>query len=72
MALLSDEDRAAAQLVSEIRSGRFSEAESDLKLAELRKILLHPRLVDLMFYEKPELSDEEVVRRAREYRPFEL
>ncbi|WP_133259850.1 hypothetical protein [Streptacidiphilus pinicola] len=72
MSQLSDEDQIAVRLVAEIWSGAFSELESDEKLVELRKNLIDPGLVDLMFHEKPVLSDEDVVRRAREYRPFAL
>lgn len=51
-----------------------SEPESRLRerMDELKVILGCPHVADLIFWEPPGLSDEEVVERALAYRPIAL
>lgn len=67
-----DRFRRALDLVAEIRSGTLDDEACDRKIEELREFHPHPRWVALMFSEIPDLTDEEVVHRAFEYRAIEL
>ncbi|MFF7283998.1 hypothetical protein [Streptomyces griseorubiginosus] len=48
------------------------EGEEDRVVEELKSSVLHPRVTDLIFYNVPELTAEEVVDKALAYRPIEL
>ncbi|MFF1718901.1 bacteriocin immunity protein [Streptomyces sviceus] len=48
------------------------EEEEDQIVAELKSSVLHPRVTDLIYYNTPKLTAEEVVERALAYRPIEL
>ena len=62
----------ALQLIRQLRDPRLPDEASGPLFDELERLLVYPRVVNLMFFEDPELSDEEVVERALEYKPFEL
>lgn len=75
MLKLGDEAQRKEQaliLVRALRYGRIPDEEVGEKIAELERLIPTPHWVDLMFHQIPDLSDEEVVDRAMEYRPFEL
>jgi hypothetical protein len=70
---ISDEQRArAVELVEMIRSPISSDEESAAFTAELKRLIPHPAWDDVLFWHKPELSDEEAVDEALRYRPFAL
>jgi len=48
------------------------EEEEDQIIDELKSCVLHPRVTDLIYYNTPKLTAEEVVERALAYRPIEL
>lgn len=48
------------------------EGEEDQVVEELKSSVLHPRVTDLIFYNIPKLTAEEVVDTALAYRPIEL
>lgn len=62
----------ALQLIRQLRDPRLPDEASGPLFDELERLLVYPRVVNLMFFEDPELSDEEVIDRALEYKPFEL
>jgi hypothetical protein len=72
MALDAAERARALHLVRELRDPRLPDESADGLLAELERLLAFPRITDLLFYEDPELSDEEVIEKALENRPIEL
>ncbi|GIF44236.1 hypothetical protein BC793_13612 [Actinoplanes xinjiangensis] len=45
------------------------EAGAEL-LDELKKILLYPRVSDLLFWRTPELTEDEAIDEALQYQPF--
>jgi hypothetical protein len=60
----------ALQLIRQLRDPRLPDQASDALLVELERLLSFPRITDLLFFEDPELSDEEVIARALQNRPF--
>ncbi|MGW2937137.1 hypothetical protein ACWDA7_36075 [Streptomyces sp. NPDC001156] len=65
--------RRAVPLIAAIRSGELKTEECDAKIAELRELYpYYPRWLDLLFWESAELSDEEVMLKALEYRAVAL
>ncbi|MEX1653958.1 hypothetical protein ABZ960_12360 [Streptomyces pseudovenezuelae] len=48
------------------------EEEEDRLVDDLKSSVLHPRVTDLIYYNTPKLTAEEVVDRALAYRPIEL
>jgi hypothetical protein len=72
MALDSAGHERALQLIRELRDPALPDESADMLLTELERLLSYPRVSDLLFYVSPELSDEEVVAKALEYKPFAL
>lgn len=65
--------RRAVPLIAVIRSGELETEECDAKVAELREPYpYYPRWLDLLFWESVDLTDEEVILKALEYRPIAL
>lgn len=62
----------AIEIVREVRYGGLPDEEASAKLDELEQLIPHPRWVDLLYYQDPELSDEAAVDAALAYRPFAL
>ncbi|MEV7906894.1 hypothetical protein [Streptomyces anulatus] len=60
------------RLVTSIMEVRGSEEEVDEMLDLLRKNVPDPNVSDLIYYADPELTAEQVVDAAMEYRPFAL
>ncbi|MGW4286417.1 hypothetical protein ACWEIK_05735 [Streptomyces sp. NPDC004673] len=65
--------RRAVPLIAEIRSGELRTEDCDAKIAELQELYPYcPRWLDLLFLESADLTDEQVMEKALEYRPFAL
>jgi hypothetical protein len=70
---ITEEQRARAlELVEMIRSTVYSDEEAEGLLAELNRIIPNPQWGSLLFWHKPDLSDEEAVEEALKYRPIAL
>ena len=67
---VSQRRERALVLVRAFRRGNMSDEDTVERLADLERLIPTPQWLDLMFQEKPELSDEEVVDRALAYRPL--
>lgn len=72
MALGGAERERALQLIRQLRDPRLPDESADALLTELERLLAFRRITDLLFYEDPELSDEEIVEKALKKRPLEL
>ncbi|ALV36167.1 bacteriocin immunity protein [Streptomyces sp. CdTB01] len=59
-------------MVQQLIDARLPEDEEDRLVAELKASVLHPRVTDLIYYNTPKLTAEEVVDEALSYRPIEL
>ncbi len=71
--MATEEQREGAlELVRVLRHGRLPDDEVGTKIADLERLILNPRWVDLIFNQVLDLSDEAVVEAALEYRPFAL
>ena len=62
----------AIEIVRDIRYGRLPDDQASAKLDELEHLIPHPQWADLLFYQDPELTDEQAVDTALAYRPFAL
>jgi hypothetical protein len=62
--------REATDLIDRLRSHTLSEAELSAVVVRLTKLLPDPHFMRYAVDHTPELSVEEVVRKAFEYRPF--
>lgn len=60
------------RMVQLLIDARLPEEEEDRIVDELKSSVLHPRVTDLIYYNNPKLTAEEVVDRALAYRPIEL
>lgn len=68
----TDRSRALA-LIQELRDPSRTDEESLVpKMLELERLVRCPHVSDLLFHHQPELTDEEVLSKALEYRPFAL
>lgn len=52
--------------------GNLPEESEDRLVEELKSSGRHPRVTDLIYYNTPKLTAEEVVERVLSYRPIEL
>lgn len=59
-------------MVQQLIDADLPEEEEDQLVEELKSSVLHPRITDLIYYNTPKLTAEEVVDRALTYRPIEL
>jgi hypothetical protein len=59
-------------MVQLLIDARLTEEEEDRIVNELKSSVVHPRVTDLIYYNTPKLTAEEVVDRALAYRPIEL
>ncbi|MER8012297.1 bacteriocin immunity protein [Streptomyces sp. NPDC094149] len=59
-------------MVQQLIDAHLPEEEEDRLVAELKSSVLHPRVTDLIYYNTPKLTAEEVVDKALSYRPIEL
>ena len=62
--------REAVGLITELRSGRLNEEQIGETVLRLKALLLDPHFMAYTVDCVPELTPEEVVRRAFEYQPF--
>ncbi|MFI7523814.1 e9imm peptide [Micromonospora globbae] len=70
---LEDGTRSRAlALVRELRNPALPDEETGARIDDLERILCCPRVISLMFFREPELSDEEVIEEALKYQPFAL
>ncbi|MFD3667192.1 bacteriocin immunity protein [Streptomyces sp. NPDC058672] len=60
------------EMVQKLIDATLPEAEEDALLEELKASVQHPRVSDLIFYQEPPLTAEQVVDQALAYRPIEL
>ncbi|MFF3960400.1 hypothetical protein ACFYZI_02405 [Streptomyces griseorubiginosus] len=60
------------RMVQHLIDADLPEGEEDRVVEELKSSVLYPRVTDLIFYNTPELTAEEVVDKALAYRPIEL
>lgn len=60
------------RMVQQLIDADLPEDEEDRLVEELKLSVLHPRVTDLIYYNSPKLTAEEVVDRALAYRPVEL
>jgi hypothetical protein len=59
-------------MVQQLIDADLSEEEEDRLVEELKASVLHPRITDLIYYNTPKLTAEEVVEKALAYRPIGL
>lgn len=60
------------RMVQQLIDATLPEAEEDRLVDELKSSVRHPRVTDLIHYNDPKLTGEEVVDKALAYRPVEL
>ncbi|MFJ8926674.1 bacteriocin immunity protein [Streptomyces sp. NPDC102364] len=59
-------------MVQQLIDADLPEEEEDRIVDELKSSVSHPRITDLIYYNTPKLTAEEVVDKALAYRPIEL
>jgi hypothetical protein len=62
----------ALELVRAIRYELKSDEEIEAPFNELQRLIPHPAWLDLLYWQTPELSNDEVIDKALEYRPTAL
>lgn len=62
----------AVKLINELRSSQLNDAEISDVVVQLDNLLLDPRWAEYTIDHVPELSAEEIVRKAFEYKPIQL
>ncbi|GIH05501.1 hypothetical protein Rhe02_35680 [Rhizocola hellebori] len=72
MAPDSAANERARLLIRQLRDPTLPDESADALLTELERLLGYPRVSDLLFNSDPELSDDEMVEKALEYKPFAL
>jgi len=60
----------ARDLIRRLRDPRLPDEATGELLDELAKLLVYPRVSDLLFWRTPELTDDEVINEALRYQPF--
>lgn len=70
---LSSTDRArASELIRQLLGPSLPDNRTRAPLEELERILACPHVSDLLFYEDPPMTEEQVIERALQYRPFAM
>ena len=59
-------------LVERLMSGEGAEREVDDILLELKSKVIHPRVIDLIYYCNEEMTAEQIVDKMLEYKPILL
>lgn len=68
---LDDAQRQRARdLVQRLKDPTLPDDASSELMDELERLLLYPRVSDLLFWRTPELSTDEVIDEALRYQPF--
>jgi hypothetical protein len=62
----------AVTLIDELRSGVLTDDEQSDVVVKIDQLLLDPHWFDYTIDHLPELSAEEIVRKAFEYKPIQL
>jgi hypothetical protein len=60
------------RLVEQIMAGEGTEGEHEALVLKFQESVPHPRAIDLIYASSEELTPEEVVDAALDYRPFAL
>ena len=60
------------QAVQQLIDAKLTAETENRLVAQLKSSVPHPRLTDLIYYNTPKLTAEEVVDRALAYRPIAL
>ncbi|WP_344619835.1 e9imm peptide [Dactylosporangium salmoneum] len=60
----------ALELIRSLKDTALPDAASGELLDQLEKLLLYPRVSDLLFWRIPELTADEVIDEALRYQPF--
>ncbi|WP_203744940.1 hypothetical protein [Actinoplanes cyaneus] len=64
------ERRRAMEMIRRVRDPQIPDEAASALLDDLSKLLVYPRVSDLLFWRTPELTDEEVIAEALQYHPF--
>lgn len=73
MKILTDQiQQEAVSLINQLRSGTLNDEELSCVVLKLRTILPDPHFMAYTIDQLPELTAEEVVRRAFQYKPIQL
>ncbi len=68
---LDDVQRQRARLlIQRLKDPTLPDEASAELLDELKKMLLCPRVSDLLFWRTPELTEDEAIEEALQYQPF--
>jgi hypothetical protein len=57
-------------MIRRLRDPKISDEAASALFDELARLLVHPRVGDLLFWRTPELTEEEVIEEALQYHPF--
>ncbi|MEU4560595.1 e9imm peptide [Actinoplanes sp. NPDC023936] len=60
----------ALQLIRRLRDPKLPDEAGAELLDELEKVLVYPRVSDLIFWRTPELAADEIIDVALRYQPF--
>jgi hypothetical protein len=60
----------ARDLIQRLRDPKLPDDDSNELLEALEKVLLYPRVGDLLLWRTPEFTPDEVIGEALRYRPF--
>jgi hypothetical protein len=70
---MDPEDRPRAlALIRDLRDPHIQDEDAAPRLDELERLTGCPHVLDLLLQDDPELTDDEALDRALEYRPFAL
>ena len=58
--------------ITRLRAAEFSDEEIGQVITELQRYLANPKVSDIIFYSGETLTPEQIVERARQYKPFTL
>ena len=57
-------------MIRRVRDPGFPDEAASALIDELSRLLVYPRVSDVLFRRTPELTEEEVIEEALQYRPF--
>ena len=60
----------AIDVIRRLRDPGVPDEAASALIDELSRLLVHPRVSDLLFWRRPELTDEEVIEEALRCHPF--
>lgn len=59
-------------MIRDLRDPQMQDEDAAPILDQLESLVRCPNMLDLLFHQHPELTDDELLDRALEYRPFAL